>query len=101
MTTIQLTLPLAAAHALVDEDVFARGSSAGLDDSDLDFQDSNSAAETRIGCSVPMARFILKKLRRIGARSQYDVDLSFSLTQAAIIVQRAIASHDRRLPATE
>ncbi len=41
-----------------------------------------------------MAWFILKELRRLGARSQYDVELSFALTEAAVIVQRAINAHD-------
>jgi len=101
MTAVQLALPLAAAHALIDEDVFARGASAGLDNSDLEFENGKSADETRIGCTVPMATFILKELRRIGAHSQHDVELSFALTQAAIIVQRAIAAHDGRLPTAE
>jgi hypothetical protein len=83
-------IPLPAAHALLDEAVFARGAAAGFDAPDFEFQDSNSGAETQIGCSLPMARFILKELRRLGTRSQYDVELSFALTEAAVIVQRAI-----------
>jgi hypothetical protein len=101
VSAVQLTLPLAAAHALLDEDVFARGSSVGLDDSDLEFEDSNSAAETRIRCSVSLARFLLTELRRISARSQDDVELSFALTQAAIIVRRSIATQDGRCSTAE
>jgi hypothetical protein len=98
MTAVQLALPLAAAHALIGEDVFARGSAVGLDNSDLAFENGISPDETRIGCTVAMAGFILKELRRMGAHSQHDVELSFALTQAAIIVRRAIAAHDGRLP---
>ena len=83
-----------AAHALLDEAVFARGSSFGLGDSEIEFEDSDSADETRIGCSVLLARFVLGELRRIGTRSQHDVELSFALTEAAILVRRAIAAHD-------
>jgi hypothetical protein len=101
MTAVQITVPLAAAHALLNENVFARGPSADLDDSDVEFEDSNSADETRIGCSVSMAKFILSELRRIGARPQHDVEVSFALTQAAIIVGRAIAADDGRSSTAE
>jgi hypothetical protein len=94
VSIIRFMIPLAAAHALVDEAVFARGAAAGFDAPDFEFQDSNSGAETQIRCSAPMARFILKEVRRLGARSPYDVELSFAFTEAAVIVQRAINAHD-------
>jgi hypothetical protein len=98
---LQLRLPLAAAHALLDESVFARGSMTGVDDSEVEFEDSNSVNETRIGCSTAMARFILSELRSIGVRSQHDVELSFALTEAAIIVHRAIAGNEERSSTVE
>ena len=67
MSTIGFMIPLTAAHALLDEAVFARGAAAGFDAPGLEFQDSNSSAETQIACSIPMAWFILKELRRLGA----------------------------------
>jgi hypothetical protein len=97
MTAIRFVLPLMAAHALLDEAVFARESSFGLGDSEIEFEDSDSADETRIGCSVLVAGLILDELRRIGTRSQHEVELSFALTEAAIIVRRAIAAHESQV----
>jgi hypothetical protein len=85
-------------HALLEEAVFARSADVGLDALGLEFQDSNAGAETRIECSAPMAEFILTELRRLGTRS-LDVELSFALTEAAVIVQRAINAHDGALDA--
>jgi hypothetical protein len=90
-STIQFLIPLAAAHALLDETVFARGIAAGFDAADFGFEDDETA-DTRVECSVAMARFLLKELRRLATRSQYDVELSVALAEAAIIVQRAIGA---------
>jgi len=94
VSTLRFMIPVAAAHALIDEAVFVRGAAASFAAPDCEFQDTNSGAETQIGCSAPMARFILKEVRRLGGRSPYDAELSFALTEAAIIVQRAIHAHD-------
>lgn len=93
MTAIRFTIPFAAAHALLKEAVFAHGPAAAFDEDDAEFQDSESADETRIGCSARMARFILEELRRVSRRSQFDLELSSALTEAAIIVQRAVLRH--------
>lgn len=95
-TGVVFTIPLSSAHALLAEEVFARGTTAGHEEPGFDFQDSNSGDETHIRCSVPMARFILKELQRLGARAQYDVVLSFALTEAAVSVRRAMVAHDTR-----
>jgi hypothetical protein len=94
MTPIQFTIPLIAAHALLKEAVFARGTSARFDEADAEFQVSDSADETRVGCSARVARFILRELRRVSRRSQFDVELSLALNKAAIIVQRAVLTYD-------
>jgi hypothetical protein len=93
VTDLRFTIPLAAAHALLDEAIFAPGVAPGLAVADVEFQDSNSGAETRIGCSLALGRLILETLRRLVACSSHDAELSFALTEAAVVVQQTINSH--------
>ena len=96
MTAVRFMLPPGAAHALLEEAVFARACDAGFADPRLEFEDSNRSKETRIACGIPMARFVLAELRRIKSQRQDELGISFHLTVAAIVVRRAIEARELR-----
>jgi hypothetical protein len=97
MTTIRFTIPFRAAHALLADAVFARGTAAGLEGPGYEFEDSNTANETSIGCSVPMGLFIVKELRRLViGTARYDAEFARALREAADIVERAIGIQNVR-----
>jgi hypothetical protein len=93
MNMVRFTLPLAVAHALLTEAVYARAFEAGFVDPQLEFENGDWSDETIIACSIPMARFILTELARIKTNHEDDTELWFLLTEATFIVQRSVDAH--------
>jgi hypothetical protein len=92
---IHFILSTQAAHTLRDTSVLAPRPSWGSGDLEFEFEGTKTSGEIRIACTVSMARFILAELGRMGADPHNDVELSFALTEAAIIVRRALATCDQ------
>ena len=92
VTMVRFTLPLAVAHALLAEAVYARAAAAGFEDPQLEFENGDWSDETQIACSIPMARFILQELDRIKSQQEDGAELWFLLTEATFIVQRAVSA---------
>ena len=89
--TVEFTISSPTAHALLAEQVFARGRAAGIEAPD-EFAQSDAAPGRLIMCCVPMARFILKELRRMEKAARYDVEFRTTMGEAASTVERAIAA---------
>jgi hypothetical protein len=95
MSVLRFQIPLTAAHAVLAEEAFGCRNPSVFENPILeyDLQESDSAGETPIGCSIGIAVVLLLELRRLGSGPVHDAELSFALTQAMITVQRAITAH--------
>ena len=91
LAIVRFTIPLPAAHAFVEAMISTRLAPLSRGEQYFEFEDTNAANETRIGCSVSVAKVLLEELQRIRC-SSCDDELSFALSEGVILVRHAIAA---------
>ena len=90
MSTVQTYIPKAVAEALPIQGIAAEARGVGLADATLQYSNTRwRPAETLVTCQLPVAEFLLERLRELAADA--DDELLAPATRAVNALEDAIA----------